>query len=181
MTGDHQGPYIFTFAAPDAGAVNFTWAVGHGIQDNVGNAFGGAGWNVTLGTAGSLVITEFLAANAAAVVAAGSDADGYRDENWDASPWIELHNPGTTSVNLLGWMLTDDVGNPAQWIFPARTLAAGGRLVVWASGKDRKPGSGHLHTNFTPERSGRHLGTFPSRLSSNDRRLTMAGLPGTTL
>ncbi len=161
MTGENLGPYVFSFPSPAAGTVNFTWTAGHGIQDAVGNAFGGAGWSVTLGTAGSVVITEFLAANAAAVVAVGSDADGYRDENWDASPWIELYNPGATSVNLLGWMLTDDLENPAQWIFPARTLAAGGRLVVWASGKDRKPASGHLHTNFALNVSGGTLALFP--------------------
>jgi len=149
VTGDTGGPYTFTFAQPAAGTVNFTWAAGHGIVDGAGNAFGGAGWSAALAApAGSVVITEFLVRNGGTAVMPGSDPDGTRDENWDLSSWIELHNPGAAPVNLLGWSLTDDPLNPRQWVFPARTLAAGARLLVFASGKDRKPAAGNLHTNF---------------------------------
>ena len=160
MTGELAGPYVFTFTQPAAGAVNFTWAAGHGIADLSGNAFTGAGWSVMLGTPGTVQITEFLAANAGTSVMAGSDTDGIRDENWDLSPWIELHNTGATDVNLLGWSLTDDTTNPAQWVFPARTLAAGARLIVFASGKDRKPATGNLHTNFSPPVNGGTLALY---------------------
>lgn len=162
LTGTAAGPYVFTFAQPSDGPVNFTWSPGHGIIDTAANAFGGTGWQVTkAASAGQVVITEFLAANGGSALAAGADPDGTRDENWDFSPWIELHNPGATAVNLTGWSLTDDPEQPAQWIFPARTLAAGARLIVWASEKDRKPASGHLHTNFGLSPIGGSLLLFP--------------------
>ena len=161
VTGSLAGPYVFTFPAVAAGAVGFTWAGGHGIADLSGNAFApSSGWSVTVGTPGTVQITEFLALNAGTSVMAGSATDGVRDENWDLSPWIELHNPGASSVELLGWSLTDDVTEPAKWIFPARTIAAGARLIVFASGKDRKPASGNLHTNFDLAANGGTLALF---------------------
>ncbi len=161
VTGDANGPYLFTFAQPADGGVNFTWSPGHSIADLAGNPFGGTGWSVTkAAAAGQVLITEFLASNGGSAVAAGSDTDGSRDENWDLSSWIELHNPGATDVNLTGWTLTDDPAFPAQWVFPSRTLAAGGRLIVWASGKDRKPASGSLHTNFGLSANGGTVALF---------------------
>lgn len=161
VTGDTAGPFVFTFTQPPDGVVNFTWAAGHGIVDGVGNAFAGTGWSVTkAASAGQVVISEFLASNGGSAVAAGSDADGTRDENWDLSSWIELHNPGTTDVNLTGWSLTDDPAVPVRWVFPNRALAAGARLIIWASGKDRKPASGHLHANFGLSTNGGTLALF---------------------
>ncbi len=91
---------------------------------------------------------------------------GRRDENWDVSPWIELANTGTTPVDLTGWSLSNDYSggicnNPDQWVLPARTVGVNGRLVLWASGKNRKPATtGHLHSNFTLETNGGSLGLF---------------------
>ena len=161
VLGDSAGPYVFTFASPPDGAVAFTWTTSHGIVDLAGNGFGGVGWNMTkAASAGQVVITEFLASNGGSVVATGSDADGTRDENWDLSSWLELHNPGAADVNLKGWSLTNDVAEPAQWVFPNRVLAAGARLVVWASEKDRKPVTGNLHTNFALNANGGTLALF---------------------
>ena len=142
VTGSGAGPYVFTFAQPTVGAVTFSWAATPGILDTAGNAFvsPGTAWAVTRAASpGTLVIHEFVAAN----------ASGLADENLDASDWIEIFNAGATSVNLVGWSLSNDVDSPGQWVFPSRTIAAGGYLVVFASGKDRKPVSGNLHTNFT--------------------------------
>jgi hypothetical protein len=156
-----EGVYQFTVTEPAEGPVAITWAAGHGIADGAGNAFAGTGWNATRVAAhGTMVITEFLAANGGFF---SSPALGIRDENFDLSPWIELTNSGTTSVDLTGWSLTDDVTQPRQWVFPSRTLAAGGRLILWASGKNRKPtaATGHLHTNFElGVTSGGYLGLF---------------------
>jgi hypothetical protein len=161
VTGDTAGPYSFTFTQPAAGSVNFSWAAGHGIADSAGNGFAGTGWSATLtASAGTVVITEFLARNGGTAVMAGSDTDGTRDENWDLSSWIELHNTGAATVNLLGWSLTDDLTNPRQWVFPARNLAAGARVIVFASGKDRKPATGNLHTNFGLGGEGGSLALF---------------------
>ncbi len=341
VTGDTEGPYIFTFPAPADGAVSFSWAGAHGIADGAGNAFIPSGWSITkVASIGTVVISEFLAANAggatvetalqipvnsvAAPPAGGSNvitvsaqgawtagtaaawitlspasgngstpftitsvvnpsttvaragtvtisngtitrtlnvaqagtaaaavagtgltmnpttatiasvgstiglnvilapitataqtvtwsaplsgtavvavnaqgvvtalttgtatvtatygtftatcsvtvaSGGKRDENFDGSSWIELLNTGSTTVDLLGWSLTNNYSSslatwtePTQWVFPSRTLAAGARLVLWASGKDRKPaGAGHLHTNFSLNVNGGSLALF---------------------
>lgn len=151
VTGSGFGPYVFTFPQPAVGAVSFAWVAGHGIVDTaaVPNNFAGGGWSVVLsGTGvGSVVINEFLSANGTGLV----------DENGDQGDWIELKNIGATAVNLAGWALTNDSGDLGQWVFPSRTIAAGGYLVVYASGKNRTPVSGNLHTNFTINENGGYL------------------------
>ena len=47
------------------------------------------------------LISEFLSAN----------SSGRRDEDGDASDWIEIHNPTAVTINLEGWHLTDKDGN----------------------------------------------------------------------
>lgn len=85
-----------------------------------------------------LEITEFLAKN----------DDGIRDADASREDWIELHNPGTTSVNLSGWWLTNDTAVPQKWPLPVQSLAPGARLVIFASEKDRRVAGAELHTNF---------------------------------
>ena len=52
----------------------------------------------------AVVINEFLASN----------VDGITDQDGDRSDWIELKNTGTAAVDLTGWYLTDDVGEPHE-------------------------------------------------------------------
>src|SRR5437868_4699949 len=85
--------------------------------------------------ADNLLISEFMAANTGPLL----------DENGSAEDWIELHNPGTNSVSLNGWYLTDNAGNLTKWIFPATNINAGGFLIVWASNKDRRIAGRELH------------------------------------
>ncbi|MBL9126392.1 MAG: lamin tail domain-containing protein, partial [Verrucomicrobiales bacterium] len=95
-----------------------------------------------------LVISEFLAANGGSLL----------DEDGEASDWIELHNSATVPASTAGWSLTDDPNLPRKWVLPERTLAPGGFLVVFASGKNRTPAApGPLHTNFRLEASGEYL------------------------
>lgn len=68
------------------------------------------------------------------------------DEDGDYSDWIELYNASSVDVGVLGWYLSDDEDDYKRWVFPDTTIAAGGYMVVWASGKNRKIGA--LHTNF---------------------------------
>jgi hypothetical protein len=93
------------------------------------------------------VISEFLADN----------DGGLKDENGDDEDWIEIHNPDPVSVNLAGWRLSNDAADSQGWSFPARILPPGGRLLVWASGKDRRPLSGNLHTDFRLDNRGEYL------------------------
>ncbi len=77
-----------------------------------------------------------------------SNAGHFLDEDGEASDWIELANPSPHPVNLAGWSLSDDAGNATKWRFPARTLGPAGRMLVFASGKDRREAGRPLHTNF---------------------------------
>jgi hypothetical protein len=85
-----------------------------------------------------LRITEFLA----------NAKDGIVDEDGDDSDWIELWNASGVSGELGGWYLTDDPEDLTKWELPNASLTAGGRVVVFASGKDRAAIDGELHANF---------------------------------
>lgn len=95
-----------------------------------------------------VVISEFMARNSSSLA----------DEDGDQSDWIELQNLGLEAVSLEGWFLTDSADDLTKWEFPARPLEPGGYLVVFASGKDRTPVTGELHTNFQLSGDGEYLG-----------------------
>ncbi len=102
----------------------------------------------------SIVINEAVSSNVTTL----EDADG------DFEDWVELHNVGTTAVNLSGWGFSDD-DEPFKWTFPSLTLEAGQYVVVWTSGKDRRPDTPagqsldglDLHTNFSISAGGETL------------------------
>lgn len=99
------------------------------------------------GAAPRVLITEFQALNRA----------GLRDQDGEASGWIELFNAGGTNVQLGGWFLTDSFRNLKKWRFPDRALAPGEHLVVFASGKNRREPLGELHTSFKLYDQGEYL------------------------
>lgn len=148
--------YVFGFPQPTAGVVTITWAGGHGIQDMAPapNSFGGSGWAYTLNAAApaDVVINEILTDNLTSLV----DEDGQKQD------WIELYNRGSSPVNLLGWSLTDDAADPGRWTFPNLTLGGGQYLLVFASGKNRKPVAAGTtnHTNFRLNPGAGYVGLF---------------------
>src|SRR5262245_2902498 len=73
-----------------------------------------------LWAADSVIISEFMAANARALVS----------ERRLSDDWIELRNTGSNTVNLENWSLTTNAKKPRQWIFPKTNLPAGGHLMV---------------------------------------------------
>jgi hypothetical protein len=77
----------------------------------------------------SITINEIMTSNRSTI----ADLDG------DFPDWIELYNHGEDTVNLEGWGLSDDYNNPFRWIFPRAAIEPNGFLLVWASGKDRRP------------------------------------------
>ena len=93
-------------------------------------------------------INEFMASNGDTLaVADGSNPD-----------WIEIHNPGSTTLDLAGWHLTDDSLNLTRWTFPAGTsLAPDSLLLVYASGLNLLDPAGELHTNFKLSQAGEYL------------------------
>jgi len=158
ITGGGAGTYTFAFNAPAPGPVQLNWAANGGIHDLApgANAFIGGGWSYTLHPgefSGNVVINEFLAANIC--------TNGLRDEDGELQDWIELHNRSTGSVNLNGWAVSDDPDQWDLWTLPAVTLAPDQYLIVFASGKDRRPtNGGNLHTSFKLSASGQYLGLF---------------------
>lgn len=84
-----------------------------------------------------LVINEIVSNNEATIT----------DEDGDYSDWIEIYNGGSADIDLSGYGISDLESAPYHWTFPSFTIPAGGRKVIFASGKDRISGV-YLHTNF---------------------------------
>jgi hypothetical protein len=58
--------------------------------------------------------------------------------------WIELKNTTSSSINISGYFLSDDIDNIDKWIIPTGTaLPANGYIVLYADGTNTG-----LHTNF---------------------------------
>ena len=95
---------------------------------------------IQVGTAASpaVILSEVMADNRVGI----TDAEG------DNSDWIELSNTGLEAVDLSGWYLTDDLLALTRWRFPATNIAGGGRLVIFASGKNKRAPGVELHANF---------------------------------
>jgi hypothetical protein len=115
----------------------------------------GLNWLLTQPTgpdSSSLVINELMVTN----------NTGLTDEDGDYSDWIELYNRSNQPVNLSGWSLSDDPQQPQKWPFPNLSLGSGQYLVVFASGKDRRPTTpgAELHANFKLNRNGEFLGLY---------------------
>ncbi|HNP48244.1 MAG TPA: lamin tail domain-containing protein, partial [Bacteroidia bacterium] len=62
-----------------------------------------------------------------------SNITGILNSNGKNDDWVELYNSGGASVNLSGYGLTDDTLKPFRFTFPSQTIAAGGRILVFAS------------------------------------------------
>ncbi len=91
-----------------------------------------------------LYINEFMASNAGAII----DPD-YNE----SADWIEIYNAGSSSVELNGYYITDNIGNKTKWqIKSNETIQAGSFLILWADGMDAG-----LHTNFKLSASGEEL------------------------
>lgn len=82
-------------------------------------------------------INEFLAVN----------TKGIQDNDGSYQGWVEVYNPNLANpVNLNGYKLTDGTN---VWTFPSVQVMPDDRLLVWASGKDKREPTAPLHTNFT--------------------------------
>ncbi len=100
---------------------------------------------------GDIIINEVMTSNS-----------GYlAEENGEYYDWIELYNRGSQSVNLSGFGLTDDSGNPAKWRFGDVTLEPGQYLTVLASGLgDDGEKKKYIHTNYKLSAAGEVLALF---------------------
>lgn len=149
--------YVFSVNQPANGPVNVSFVVGHGIQDLAAapNAFTGASWSYVLdpnAPVDTVRINEIAAAN----------TTGLRDEDNEVQDWIELYNTSSSAVSLAGWTLTDDENDPDKWVFPPVSIPGRGYLIVFCSGKDRRPitPGARLHSNFSLNPDGEFLGLY---------------------
>jgi hypothetical protein len=105
---------------------------------------------------GNVVINEFMASNTSSM----ADQDGEFDD------WIEVYNNGTTSIDLSGYRLTNDLTNLTAFTFPAgSTLAPDSYLVVWA---DKDLLQSGMHANFKIAATGSTLYFTNANLSVID-------------
>jgi hypothetical protein len=95
----------------------------------------------------NLLINEFMASNNSTI----------QDEFGAFEDWVEIYNPTSSPVSMLGYYLTDDIENPTKWAFPDTTIEAQNYLLVWTDNDDEE---GPLHTSFRLSRSGEDLGIF---------------------
>ena len=121
---------------------------------------------------GDIIISEVVFSNDEYAV----ESDG---EYYD---WIELYNRGNGTVNLAGYGITNNTGNPGKWRFPDTTIRPGEYLVVQASGLGESGKTAeeikkkYLHTNFSLSLDGEIIALFDSENNLMDR-YTIAGLP----
>ncbi|MCA9150358.1 MAG: CotH kinase family protein [Planctomycetales bacterium] len=117
-------------------------------QRKVGVQLGGEALETRCVLAGEpLLISEFMAAN----------VQFLQDRYKEYSDWIEIYNPTDQDVSMDGWALTDDPGQPMQWVFPDVTISSHGTQLVFASGRNRASATSELHTNFKLGTSGDYL------------------------
>jgi len=118
--------------------------------------------------------SSYLAANVAAPPAlprvrvnemVASNLSLIADESGDHDDWVELYNEELTPVNIGGWYLSDDPGNPKKWQIPAgTTIAAGGHLLIWC---DNEPAEGPLHATFALSAGGEGVALFHDIANGN--------------
>ncbi|HNC30748.1 MAG TPA: CotH kinase family protein [Cyclobacteriaceae bacterium] len=74
----------------------------------------------------------------------------YDPDFYNFSSWIELHNSGTSTVNIGGFYLSDDESSPLKWRVPANTtIPANGFIIFWCDDEDTG-----RHTNFSLDSDG---------------------------
>ncbi len=86
---------------------------------------------LTHGALAGVRINEIMASNGSTIA----------DEDGDFEDWIELVKTGAETVDLGGWILSDNEALPFKWVFSEGVnIAPDGFLLVWASGKARGGG-----------------------------------------
>jgi hypothetical protein len=80
------------------------------------------------GLVGQILINEIGSAN----------VNNIADEDGDFEDWIELYNPTSSAIDMKDYYFNYNDGKFRTWKFPSIIIPANGRLVVFASGKDRR-------------------------------------------
>jgi hypothetical protein len=86
-----------------------------------------------------------------------------------SSDFIEIENRGGEAVNLAGYGLTDNAGNPAKYRFPDKTLQPGERVTVLAAGVEAAADTQNLSAPFKLSRLGATVALFDANDQLLDR------------
>ncbi|MDF1699425.1 MAG: CotH kinase family protein [Saprospiraceae bacterium] len=96
---------------------------------------------------GQLYINEWMASNSSVI----SDPDF--DNTGD---WIELFNDFNDPIDISGYYLTDNLGQPTKWSFPEGiVIEANSFLLIWADGENIG-----LHASFKLTKAGEEIGLY---------------------
>ncbi len=87
--------------------------------------------------------------------------------------WFEIYNPGTNTVDLGGYYLTDNLTNKFQFLVPTNgqyTIPPGGFLLVWADNEAAQNSTNRadLHASFGLSKSGEAIGIFSANGTTID-------------
>ncbi|MEX1307710.1 MAG: lamin tail domain-containing protein, partial [Eubacteriales bacterium] len=99
------------------------------------------------------------------------------DQDGDFPDWIELYNPTDTAINLSGYGLSDDEGEPIKYALPDITIEPYGYLIVFASDKAiSSTDAVFQHTNFKLSSDG-DLIIFSNRAGEQLDRIDLGAIP----
>jgi len=85
-----------------------------------------------------LKINEIMSNNVSAVL----------DDSYNYSMWVELYNPGLSSINQSSFYFTDDLKAPRKWRPASKYIAPGSFGVLWFERDER---AGHASFKLDPE------------------------------
>ena len=113
---------------------------------------GSPGWPNIIPPVCGLFLNEFMADNQNTIA----------DPQGDFDDWIEIYNSSTSSVDIGGLYLTDDLEIPLKYRIPfgnpdSTTIPPKGHLLLWA---DKDPEDGILHLDFKLSKDGEEIGLF---------------------
>jgi len=83
-----------------------------------------------------LLMVSFLKAQVFINEASNANGATIMQADGSSPDWLEIYNGSSSTLNLLGYGLSDDRLVPAKWQFPNSTIAANSYLTVLASGKN---------------------------------------------
>lgn len=112
----------------------------------------------------TVFINEWLADNVATLA---DPADSQFED------WFEIYNPGTNTVDLGGYYLTDNLTNKFQFLVPTNgqyTIPPGGYLLVWADNESGQNSTNRadLHASFGLAKGGEAIGIFSANGTTID-------------
>ncbi len=94
-----------------------------------------------------IVINEFMSSNNNTLF----------DEDREYSDWLEIFNTSGASVSLMGYYLSDDIGDLHKWALPNIVLSPKSYLIIYCSSKNRSDIDMPLHTNFKLDAGGEDI------------------------